>query len=157
MNNTRTVFCRNIIRIKEPERAFFALLSALFFASRRVREARKIREERLIGAADEIRALSSIDNLVIFSFFVVRSKAALGQDVIIKRTLVENLHIVDFAAHTQAQIARQCPRRCRPSEEIRLAVRKILVAQRVRARQCLETNRNSRVLLLFVALRQLVS
>ncbi len=71
MNDTRTVFCRNIFSIEHTECTFFAFLSRHFFANFRILQLSKIREKRFVFCSDKIFSFMTVNDFVVCFVFVI--------------------------------------------------------------------------------------
>ena len=148
MDDARSVFGRNIVRVEHAEGSFRPVLVD--------RKTCKIGEERLIARTDEVRTLAAVQKLVVLFVLVVGGKAGGSKDIAVTACLVADLHVVDVRSHTQALVARKGPRRRRPGEEIGPAVRHVRVVDCGRGLRYLKADRDCRILPLLIALGKLV-
>ena len=104
MNDTGTVFCRNVVCIEHAESTLFALLAAHFFAGFWILELGKIWEKWLIFSTKEFLTLVAVDNFVSFFALVVCRKAGFSKNVEISAFFIENLYIINFWSHTKTEV-----------------------------------------------------
>ena len=157
MNDTSTVFCRNVVCIEHAESTLFALLAAHFFAGFWILELGKIWEKWLIFSTKEFLTLVAVDDFVSIFALVICRKAGFSKNIVVSAFLIENLYIVDIRSHTKTEVWWQSPWSCCPCEEVCFSVCHVRIIYTLRSLCNLKTNSYSLVLNILIALCKLVS
>ena len=104
MNDTSTVFGRNVVRIEHTECTFLTLPRSLLSAVCRIRKRRKIREKRLVPCANKFTALFLVNDSIRFFIFIIGRKTRFCQNVVVAGIVVKNFYIVNIRSHTKTFI-----------------------------------------------------
>ena len=96
MNNSRSVFSRNEIRIKYAESS---VGTVVFYGKRS-----KIREKRFVFYSIKIRAFSLIYDFIIVLVFVICRKSTLCKNIKIAAWFIKNLYIINLRSHCKTQV-----------------------------------------------------
>ncbi len=157
MNNSSTIFCRNIGSIEHSKCTFttFLLRNSLTFC--RVSKICKIREKRLIISTNKIFTLTSINYFIVFWIFVIRTKTSFCKNIEFSAFFIQNLYIINIRPHTKTKVRRQSPWSCCPGNKVSFAVCHVGIVDCCRSFCNLKTNSNSCIFYIFIALSKFMS